>query len=136
MRAEHRKWQNELAVAISKARANDPEGAHRLAQDFADALFVVIAPGSEKKKFFLPPGGSLLVGRDPSCDIVVDDPMVSLNHLRLASREDSVWLSDLHSTGGAEVNGTQISKAVVLDDSDVITIGRVEIVFHALRKGA
>jgi pSer/pThr/pTyr-binding forkhead associated (FHA) protein len=37
---------------------------------------------------------------------VNDDFFVSPKHLRLASREALVWLSDLGSTNGVEVNGT------------------------------
>jgi pSer/pThr/pTyr-binding forkhead associated (FHA) protein len=136
MRAERRKWQSELALSISKARVENPPTAARMAQDFAGALLVIVRPGKDKEKVFVPPDGSLVVGRDSNCDIVLDDPNISRRHARFAMADNSVSVSDLHSREGTKVNGKRIDGVVILVDGDIVAMGAAEFVFHALRGGA
>ena len=49
--------------------------------------------------------GSMLAGRLPECDVMIDDGLVSRMHARISVRNDSVVVEDLHSTNGVYVNG-------------------------------
>ena len=58
---------------------------------------MVRAGGSDRS---LPAGPSYLIGRDPECAIVIDDPRVSWQHAMLRV-EDGRWvLADNGSTNG------------------------------------
>jgi pSer/pThr/pTyr-binding forkhead associated (FHA) protein len=81
-----------------------------------------------------------LVGRDPYCDIVVDDPAVSRQHakVRVVEREDkqkAFVIHDLATENGTFVNGEEIAKHE-LDDGDIILVGETELVFKQVRQQA
>ena len=51
-------------------------------------------------------GDTVTVGREPSCDLVVDDPRVSKRHARLEWAGSAWCLLDLGSKNGTSVNGS------------------------------
>src|SRR4051812_44917039 len=55
--------------------------------------------------------GSHVVGRDPSCDVVLVSPDVSRQHARLTLEDKSFLVEDLGSTSGTAVNGGWLSSA-------------------------
>lgn len=67
-------------------------------------------------------GHSLLIGRDPKCDIVVPDRQVSRQHARFSLTQAGVLLEDLNSKNGTHLNGIAVDKATPLEDGDVIQI--------------
>jgi hypothetical protein len=68
----------------------------------------------------------LLVGRHPTCDVVVANPSVSRRHAQLTFR-DGVWvLQDLASTNGTSVNGERVGRST-LRAGDVISLGNQAI---------
>jgi ABC-type multidrug transport system ATPase subunit len=74
-------------------------------------------------------GESMLLGRGPDCDLVLDYPMISFHHARISRiGEDSITeplrlLEDLGSTNGTFVNGKRITERVTLQLGDVISLG-------------
>lgn len=56
----------------------------------------------------LPQSGALVLGREPGCDVCIDDPVASRRHARLTVREGSVWIEDLGSRNGVSVNGVRL----------------------------
>jgi cytochrome P450/NADPH-cytochrome P450 reductase len=68
---------------------------------------VVRTEGSER---ILPAGRSYLIGRDPQCDIVVNDARVSSNHAALRL-EDARWvLADNGSTNGTYAGNRRVDR--------------------------
>jgi pSer/pThr/pTyr-binding forkhead associated (FHA) protein len=67
-----------------------------------------------------------IVGRDPSCDLVVHDVKCSRRHAVLETGPDGVTVRDSGSANGVFVNGQRIERAV-LRSGDVISIGEVQI---------
>jgi predicted component of type VI protein secretion system len=80
--------------------------------------------------------GSILIGRLPECDLMIDGGLVSRMHARLSVRDDSVVLEDLHSTNGIYVNGTRITHSVLLREGDRLLIGTTEISLFEARPNA
>ena len=73
------------------------------------------------------------IGRDYSCDIVIDETSVSRHHakIRIDENEDGelqFFIQDLATENGTEVNGQEILKHY-LKDSDRIKLGRAVFVF-------
>lgn len=65
----------------------------------------------------------LLLGRDLSNDIVVNDPEVSRRHARLLLQDGSYVLEDLSSTNGTFIRGQRLGAPLVLRPGETITIG-------------
>jgi pSer/pThr/pTyr-binding forkhead associated (FHA) protein len=80
--------------------------------------------------------GSLLAGRLPECDVMIDDGLVSRMHARISVRDDSVVVEDLHSTNGVYVNGTRITHSALLREGDRLLIGTTEISLFEARPDA
>jgi hypothetical protein len=57
-------------------------------------------------------GGSLVFGRAGTCDVVIDDPHVSMRHAQLDIADGGVWLADLRSTNGTFVHSQRLTAPV------------------------
>jgi uncharacterized protein YraI len=66
---------------------------------------------------------SLLIGRAPDCDVVLDDAETSRHHARFYWRGPQLVVEDLGSTNGTLVNGTPISGPQVLNEGDSVEVG-------------
>jgi pSer/pThr/pTyr-binding forkhead associated (FHA) protein len=80
--------------------------------------------------------GSLLVGRLPECDVMIDDGLVSRMHARISVRDNAVVVEDLHSTNGVYVNGTRITHSALLREGDRLLIGTTEASLFEARRDA
>ncbi|HSO26602.1 MAG TPA: FHA domain-containing protein [Anaerolineales bacterium] len=64
----------------------------------------------------------IIVGREPTCQIVIPDRQVSRQHASLTPTPQGVLLQDLDSKNGTHRNGQVIHETVTLQDGDVIQI--------------
>jgi pSer/pThr/pTyr-binding forkhead associated (FHA) protein len=71
--------------------------------------------------------GSLLLGRLPECDVMLEDSLASRMHARVSVQDTHVVLEDLHSTNGIYVNERRVVRGAVLRHGDRILIGTTEI---------
>jgi DNA-binding winged helix-turn-helix (wHTH) protein len=65
---------------------------------------------------------TLMVGRDPTCEINVQDRQVSRFHARITPTPEGVTIEDLGSKNGTNHNGTELSTPIMLQDGDVLGI--------------
>ncbi len=68
-----------------------------------------------------------VIGRNPNCDIVLNDSFLSSEHARLERRNGVWWLEDLNSTNGTFLNGFEVSGPTEVHPGDAIQVGRVEL---------
>lgn len=80
--------------------------------------------------------GSLLIGRLPECDVLLQDGLVSRMHARISVQHDSVVVEDLHSTNGVYVNGLRVGHSSVLREGDRVLIGTTEISMFESRESS
>lgn len=78
----------------------------------------------------IPPDG-LLIGRDPTCAVVVGDPIVSRRHCILRPQDGHLLLEDLGSSNTTLVNGEPVSKHALLL-GDEIAVGRATFLVSSL----
>lgn len=71
-------------------------------------------------------GLSLLIGRDPGCDLMIMDRQVSRYHARLTPGKEGVMLEDLGSKNGTYVNGKRIEEPIFLQDGDMLQVALVQ----------
>jgi len=75
------------------------------------------------------PLGRFLIGRAESCQLPLDDPLVSRHHAAIDVTTGGATLRDLESRNGVRLNGTRISVPERLSPGDKIGIGAVDLVF-------
>jgi hypothetical protein len=74
--------------------------------------------------------GSLAIGREPPCDLVLPDPRVSRRHLVIEATPDAVEFRDLDSANGVTLNGEE-RRSGSLDCGDILKLGDTELVVEA-----
>jgi two-component system cell cycle response regulator len=77
----------------------------------------------------------MFIGRDPSCDIHVDEKSISKKHIRLVKNNEQVQVIDLASTNGTEISGKKVvpHSPTAISDNENIKLGNV--IFKFLSKG-
>jgi len=76
-------------------------------------------------------GDRMVMGRHPSCQIVLDNAAVSRNHAQILESHGTYFLEDLRSRNGTVVNGDKIQGRTELKDGDEIRVCEVVLKFHA-----
>jgi len=73
----------------------------------------------------------VVIGRDPACDLVIEDPTVSRRHV-LVQVEGRVKITDLRSTAGTRINGAKLKPDVpcTIEPGDFLQVGKVALSFH------
>jgi len=80
--------------------------------------------GRDTATWVLPPGESIMVGRDESAnDLVLHHPNVSRTHARIVYRGTNYAVMDLASTKGSFVNGEEVAGTRELHNGDMLRIG-------------
>lgn len=79
--------------------------------------------------------GTFAVGRNASCQLSLDDPLVSRRHALFEVQNGQVSVEDLNSRNGVIVNGHRIDGKVSLNVGDRILIGSQELTLLSARDG-
>ncbi len=75
--------------------------------------------------------GEFAIGRNASCQLSLDDPLVSRRHALLVVKGINVTVEDLQSRNGVLLNGERITTRVDVRAGDRIQIGSQEMVLIA-----
>ena len=67
------------------------------------------------------------IGRNPNCDIHIDNLGVSKQHAKIVKQDGVYVVEDLNSTNGTFINNKRVARAVI-NNNDEIHIGK-----HALK---
>lgn len=78
--------------------------------------------------------GTFAVGRNASCQLSLDDPLVSRRHAIFEVSGSSVTVEDLNSRNGVIVNGIRIESRVPIQVGDRVLIGSQELTLLAGRQ--
>jgi DNA-binding winged helix-turn-helix (wHTH) protein len=68
----------------------------------------------------------IVLGREPTCDVVISDRQISRYHARLTPTAEGVILEDLGSKNGTHHNGTSLTAPVVLQDGDMLSVAMAQ----------
>ncbi len=79
------------------------------------------------------PEGHFVIGRSSSCQLSLDDALVSRRHALLTVVNGTALIEDLGSRNGVSVNSKKITGQEPLSDADLITIGSQTMTIHGLR---
>jgi pSer/pThr/pTyr-binding forkhead associated (FHA) protein len=64
------------------------------------------------------------LGRDPVCELQIEDEAVSARHAKFSFHHGQWWIEDLHSTNGTSLNSIKLTTATVLTDGDEVRCGK------------
>lgn len=91
------------------------------------ATVTVIFGGQEQKTIPLDKP-RLVVGREPTCEIHIDNLGISRQHCAFAARGEAYVVQDMGSSNGTFVNGRKITEHF-LNDADEVMIGKYTLKF-------
>jgi len=88
--------------------------------------FIVTARSGYMKgnAWVVPEDAQLTMGRDPTCSIVIDDPLISRHHCQIFLSKEGLLIRDLGSSNSTFVNGHPI-KEKILQPGDDIGVGSI-----------
>jgi pSer/pThr/pTyr-binding forkhead associated (FHA) protein len=75
-------------------------------------------------------GDQLVIGRDSSNSVAINDAEISRKHSRLTFQGGKYVLEDLGSTNGTFVNGQRLAGQVVLKPGDVVSLGEQIVLMY------
>jgi len=92
---------------------------------------LVVIAGSHLSTHALPLTGSVIIGRSPDCDVVIDEPSVSRQHARLDLGQP-FFLTDLGSTHGSSIGGARLGlgEAAEIRVGVPFEVGRVTLMLR------
>lgn len=74
----------------------------------------------------------IIIGRDQTCNFIVDDSSVSRNHAQIINYGTHVCVVDLGSTNGTFVNGVKVSSETSLHPGDELKVGNAVVPWEQL----
>lgn len=84
-------------------------------------------PDGKSSENFTFEDSEITIGRDPTCELHLEDDVISAHHARFSFHHSQWWLEDLHSTNGTSLNGEPLETATVVIVGDVITCGGIQL---------
>ncbi len=108
-------WQDLKRAGFEAVRPKVPALRLRVQTPGADPFF---------RSFSQP---EVTLGRDPVCEIHVEDEAVSARHAKFSYHHGQWWIEDLHSTNGTSLNKGKLTTATVLTNGDEIKCGKARL---------
>ena len=102
------------------------------------AYLIEISSGPQQGERQILTEKHVIVGRSPTCDVTIDDPYVSGNHIEFWSAGDMAFARDLNSSNGSSHNGNPINPAdtLTLNSGDRIDLAEGKAIIVVLQEVA
>lgn len=119
----------EKTQRFSPVAADEGAGAHQADENARPVLRMVRGPqvGLE----YPLDSDSITIGRNPECDIFLNDMTVSREHAELDKHADVFVIRDLQSFNGVWVNNKTVSQHA-LRPGDYVQIGKYDFIYEEL----
>lgn len=116
-----------LAWALYALWQDARKEGRALASRRAPGVCLTVArPGAEtEQRYFFQ--SEITLGRDPACDLFLQDDAVSTRHAQLSYHHNQWWLQDLSSTNGTMLNRTMVVMPTVVTSGDEIQCGSARL---------
>jgi predicted component of type VI protein secretion system len=90
----------------------------------------VMRSGPTVGKTYLLEGEVIMIGRDASNEISINDAEVSRKHARILRQEDGYLLEDFGSTNGTFVNGQRLLGNIAIKAGDLVALGENVVLMY------
>ncbi len=94
------------------------------------AANLVVKQGPQIGILFPVTANTIVLGREETCDIIIQDAEASRRHSRITWEDNDFFLSDMNSTNGTFINGMQIIAPTRLKPGDSIGVGQTLLTFE------
>ena len=94
---------------------------------------LLMISGAQLGRSFPLVSDEFLIGRALTCDLPIEDDLVSRHHCKIIKKFTGVELTDLKSTNGTLVNGKRIEGTRLLAEGDQIQVGTSTILKFAMK---
>lgn len=84
--------------------------------------------GNQRTRHFRNP--EITLGRDPNCEIYLNNETVSAQHARLSYHHGQWWLEDLSSRNGTTLNGEKVDVPTIIVNNDKIECGKADVLIR------
>ena len=92
-------------------------------------LYILNPDLPEQELWFDPASADIIIGSDPSCQVVVNHPTIAPQHTRILTHEGYVWIQDLESGFGTYQLGEALTSVYLeAEKSYHFNIGQVDLV--------
>jgi DNA-binding NtrC family response regulator len=132
--------QNELLPKIDEVDDDDDLGITSTvalskppfaAADREAGAYLLVISDSSSTLHPLPASGTLVIGRDAGCDVILPHTSVSRQHAQLIIDGRRMTLVDLQSRNGVFVNGERMVRERALAPGDLVQLGALTLVLGA-----
>ncbi len=116
---------------IPSKQLHDGDKLH-IGTDLSERCIIAFSSQSsaaDSEKYSLKGKNSFVIGRDGSCDIVINHPSVSRRHCIISSENGNYFITDNNSMNGVILNGSTLKGRQQLQQMDKITIADTSFVF-------
>ena len=69
----------------------------------------------------------IMIGRDPACELCLQNELVSAQHARLSYHHNQWWVEDLGSRNGTNLNGVALTTATIVMNGDMVKCGQTSL---------
>ncbi len=69
----------------------------------------------------------VLLGRDPICELRLEDEAISARHAKFSYHHGQWWIEDLHSHNGTSLNQIKLTTPTVLTNGDQVQCGKAKL---------
>ncbi len=115
-----------MAESFEEGENSEPTATLTRAGPGRVRLKLLVLSGPEAGRSHALSLGQYVLGKAPTCDIVLSDKTISRQHLKLEVREEHVLATDLGSHNGSFCEGLRFSE-LELRPGSVITLGTTEL---------
>ncbi len=105
-----------------------PSADAQAGKSLGTPTFTIVSGAMEGESFMLTTF-PLVIGRDPGCELFLNDRTVTRRHASLDVIDNEVVISDLNSLNGIWIDG-EMKDSAVLKDGTIVQIGIFNMVFH------
>ncbi len=118
-----------LSGATQEFKPVDLEGESVVVDDKPQRASLKMIRGSQPGTTYRLSDGKTTIGRNPQCDIFLNDMTVSRQHAEIDDLKDSYVITDMKSYNGVWVNNKSIASKV-LENGDFVQIGKFGFLFE------
>lgn len=92
--------------------------------------YLQVSAGEGPERIIELTGERMVLGRHPSCEIMLDDAAISRHHAQILESHGSYYLEDLRSRNHTFLNGQMVEGRKELYEGDRIKVCDVDLTFH------
>ena len=116
---------------LGSARSPKSEDEYSVCLEMAQSGPSLLAYGGPGKGAeFALSGHEMVIGRDPACEVAVDDPSMSRRHALIVRRGGRFHLRDLGSSNGTYLDGVLYNDERPLRDGARFRVGKTDFVLR------